>query len=195
MSLFPEAEEKKEIGRYYIAAIPPEPYFSRLWQVKRDAADKYKVKGGLFSPPHVTLTDDFYLETRHETELIECVQSVANRHLPLSYQLYGFMKMGPKAIAISHGEIGELKAFREDLRNAMNVFFAEHRVPLKLTAKFAPHLTILYRGYSDPSLDTAWEDFKDQPFEESFLIDHISILKHNGKTWDEWIKIPLNATV
>lgn len=192
MSLFPDVEEKKEVGRYYIAAIPPEPHLSRLWQVKRDAADKYKVKGGLFSPPHTTLTDDFYLETRFENELINRVQSIAGKHHPFSFQLSGYMKMGPKAIAISHGEIGELKAFREDLRNAMNIFFVEHRVPLKLSAKFAPHLTILYRGYNDPSLDAAWEDFKDQSFEESFLIDHISILKHNGKTWDDWTKIPLS---
>ena len=89
--------------------------------MKRDAAEKYKVKGGLFSPPHITLTDDFYLETRRESELTDRVRSVVTVYKPFSYHLSGYMKMGPKAIAISHGEIGELMAFREDLRNAFEV--------------------------------------------------------------------------
>jgi 2'-5' RNA ligase len=195
MSLFPDLVAK-ELGRYYIAIIPPEPHLGELWQMKEYIAGKYGVKGGLFSPPHITLTDDFYLEARYENELKERLKSVAARHKSFPFHLNGFMKMGPKAIAISHGKIDELKALREDIRNTMNLFLAEMRVPVKFTPKFAPHLTIAYRGYNDGSLEQAWdEEYKDRFFEKSFPIYHVTVLKHNGKTWDDWDKILLDMSV
>jgi len=45
----------EKYGRYFIAIIPAEPWYSEALQLKKEVRDVYESKGALRSPPHITL--------------------------------------------------------------------------------------------------------------------------------------------
>jgi 2'-5' RNA ligase len=49
---------------------------------------------------------------------------------------------------------------------------------------FHPHVTLATRDLEKSDFFEAWQHFKDMPHQESWEVQGISILRHNGRSWD-----------
>ena len=50
--------------------------------------------------------------------------------------------------------------------------------------KFNPHMTIANRDISKTDFAVAWKHYQDKEYKRKFMLNNISLLKHNGKNWD-----------
>jgi 2'-5' RNA ligase len=51
---------------------------------------------------------------------------------------------------------------------------------------FHPHVTIAFRDLKKPMFDKAWNEFRDKKYHATFVCDHLSLMKHDGKFWREF---------
>ena len=49
---------------------------------------------------------------------------------------------------------------------------------------FHPHLTLAFRDLKKSQFHVAWQEFSKKEYKAEFMADKISLLKHNGKSWD-----------
>jgi 2'-5' RNA ligase len=56
----------KDFQLYFIALIPPEPFFSEVLGLKNEVKDRFNSKAALNSPPHVTLHMPFRFKERND---------------------------------------------------------------------------------------------------------------------------------
>jgi len=57
-----------------------------------------------------------------------------------------------------------------------------------------PHLTLASRDLDHRIFALVWADFKDLEFQDSFQASGISLLKHNGKSWDVFREFEFEAS-
>lgn len=106
-----------------------------------------------------------------------------------SISLRGFGSFPPRVIYINVKN-------NDDLVNMYEVVKVNAIESLGLPEKmfhrtFNPHLTVATRDLTPEIFDKIWPSFLQRPFEAEFLVDHLSLFKHNGKTWDEYKQISL----
>ena len=69
----------------------------------------------------------------------------------------------------------------------------DYHLPYRSGKRFHPHLTMAFRDLAPQMFSKAWDVYKDEPFESSFDVNKIWLLKHNGKSWDEHQSFDLAA--
>lgn len=70
----------------------------------------------------------------------------------------------------------------------LNLFNADYK-----ELAFHPHLTLAFRDLKKPEFYKAWEEFKDRKFNAGFVVNSISLLKHDGMQWQLFKELGLNA--
>jgi 2'-5' RNA ligase len=85
--------------------------------------------------------------------------------------------------------LGELQ---EDIRSGVNAFVT-HRVSdfEPDTRSFNPHMTIAYRDLTKENFLKSWPEFETRAFRESFIVDHVCVLKHNRQKWEVISSLPM----
>ena len=74
----------------------------------------------------------------------------------------------------------------ESLKETVDMFFKEGR-PYKIkidSRPFHPHITIATRDLFKKTFYEAWPIFEKEKFEEEWLAESLSVLRHNKKNWD-----------
>lgn len=190
---FTMAEKKTDKWRqYFIGIVPPQPLFDEVLALKRYFGDHFKSKGALKSPPHITLHMPFRWKEENEMELITKLQRFASDYPSFPVQFNNFGCFSPRVIFIDVKKSDGLNLLQHDLQRfcklELNLFNANYK---KLP--FHPHLTVAFRDLKKPAFHEAWGTFKDKKFEGEFAVNKIVLLKHNGKIWEEFEELNLNA--
>lgn len=175
------SEEK--LKQYFIALVPPTPIYEEAMGLKLYFKDQYNSKASLNSPPHITLHMPFKWRSDREDELIQSLAKFSAIHQPFNLELLNFNSFPPRVIFMEAVKSEPLEALYKDLhrfcKKEFNLFNAAYK-----DLAFHPHLTLAFRDLKKHLFIKAWEEFQLKKYAAGFVVDKISLLKHNGKIWE-----------
>lgn len=170
---------------YFIAVIPPEPVLSDAAKWKQHFADTYHSKAALKSPPHITLHMPFKWREDREDRIFETVEKSLAGYQSFELALHGFGAFKPRVIFIHIADNEPLNiihdSIKKHVKTELNIFNADHK-----DRGFNPHLTLAFRDLKKSMFFQAWKEFENKNYEATFLVDAVTLLKHNGKSWDSY---------
>jgi 2'-5' RNA ligase len=172
------------LNRYFIAVVVPEPIGGDILKFKEYFRDQYKSKASLNSPAHITLHMPFERNAESEDELVSLFQKFSIK--PFTIELKDFGCFEPRVIFIDVKKNPELEDCERNVRSfartKLNIFNAQYR-----DQPFHPHVTLAFRDLRKNQFDEAWGEFKSKTFSASFECTRVSLLKHDGKYWREFL--------
>lgn len=177
-------KKKDNLQLYFVALVPDEPLRSKLTELKEWMYKEYGTKAALRSPPHITLHMPFKWKPEKENLLEESLSALANELTSFEVKLLNFSCFKPRVIYVGVEENSELDKVK---KKVMDVSRKVWKLDLPRDMRgFHPHITIGFRDLKKPEFFKAWDAVKDKPFESIFSVHTITLLKHNGKSWDEF---------
>ena len=179
--------------QYFVAIIPPSPVFEEALAFKEYFKERYGSKAALSSPPHITLHMPFLWNQAKEEKLIAKIKDFSGRYDPLKVCLDNFSSFPPRVVFIKVTESDALDAMQKDLhrffKRELDIFNANYK-----ERPYHPHLTLAFRDLKKSQYATAWAEFSEKEYKAEFMADKITLLKHNGKSWDVLREFPLESS-
>lgn len=180
--------------RFFIALLPPEDVQIEATKIKQYFADVYESRAALRSPPHVTLQPPFDWEVEVLPDLVGELERFARSQFPIPMTLEGFAAFKPRVIYINVLKTSELlrvqKALMSGLETSLNIVHHPSQ-----SRPFSPHLTVGFRDLTKANFYRAWSEFKTKEFYYSFVINHLTLLIHNGKVWEIYQEFSFNSKI
>ncbi|MBN8702839.1 MAG: 2'-5' RNA ligase family protein [Bacteroidetes bacterium] len=167
---------------YFIAIIPPQPIFNKIFAFKEHMAANYDSKAALKSPPHITLQMPFKWDTHKEEILTNTLQQFSQQQIEFEMELLNFSHFESRVLYIDIVANNYLHILQKELAYAMQalqLFNSTHK-----SNGFKPHITIAFRDLKKQQFQLAWKEFIEMKYHAKFKVNSICLLKHNGKTWD-----------
>lgn len=174
---------------YFIALIAPAGIRKEIENFKKEIKEKYKAKHALKLPAHITLQIPFRMDEKKERILLKKLEKFAVLQPAFEVKLNGFGKFSRNVIFVKVEDHKPVVHLYENLQELI-----QKQLELKdheKTSKIHPHLSIASRDLSRQQFSQAWNDFRDREYSAAFTADNLSLLKHNGKTWDIYRKFHL----
>ncbi len=169
--------------RYFIALLPPQEIQKEATKIKQYFAEVYHSKAALKSPPHVTLQPPFEWEMSNLSQLEQQLQQFCKFQSSIPMILDGFAAFQPRVIYLNVLKTSELLTIQKDLMSFLESSLGiVHQV--SKTRPFSPHLTVGFRDLSKENFAQAWSEFKDKKLYFKFVVNHLTLLVHNGKMWE-----------
>ena len=174
--------KRDSLKLYFVAIVPEEPIYSEVLAYKTEFRDRYNSVAALRSPPHITLYMPFQWKEEKEEQLLSSLNNLASLHQSFKLSLENFGAFPPRVIYINVKESDALNSVQKAThRNAATNW---HIYPQPNSRPFIPHMTIAFRDLKKPLFTQAWQDFEQRKYSREFTVNNLSLLKHNGKTWD-----------
>lgn len=175
---------------YFVALIPPEPLREQIQHLKLEVAEKFKSSHSLNAPPHITLISPFRVSEGQLSGLQSILEVYAQGHQPFQVELKDFATFPPRVIFIDVKISEILQQFQQKLENMIR---ADDAFGYNYQERpFHPHVTLAFKDLSKENFYKAWDEFKDRDMEETFLADHVYLLKHNGEIWEVFSEYSLD---
>ena len=166
---------------YFIAIVLPVELDKKILLYKKWLAEKYDAKVGLKSPAHVTLVPPFRMEEEKQQALISDMEVLCTGTASFHIATNNFSSFAPRTLFIAV----EANDTLHKLKKTVDDYFRNRTYKIKMDARpFYPHITIATRDVHRKDFWEAWEHFRNKQFGEEFTATGISLLKHNGNTWD-----------
>jgi 2'-5' RNA ligase len=170
---------------YFIAIIPPSPWFEEAQLLKEHFRDQYHSKASLNSPPHITLHMPFQWKATKEEKLVNALKGFSSGKVSFPISFNNFSCFAPRVIYIDVTLSESLTTLQHDLHRfckmELNLFNAQYR-----DMPFHPHLTLAFRDLKKEKFAKAWEEFQEKKFSGEFTVDKITLLKHDGQRWQRF---------
>lgn len=162
---------------YFIAIYPPQQIIDEVRAFKQDLALHYGNSKALKNDAHITLFPPFTRELERENDIHIVFQKIDTHIPPFEIELNGFSGFPNKnPVIFVKPEINEpLK----DLYNRVKQQFGFGKY------SFNPHMTIGYRDLTFENYLKAMDVYQRKEYKTKFLVDKISLLRHDGK----WVPI------
>ncbi|MFM7194312.1 MAG: 2'-5' RNA ligase family protein, partial [Bacteroidota bacterium] len=103
---------KESVERFFIAIIPPQPWYDQVQQLKEQFRDEYGSRGALRSPPHITLHMPFQWPLRRMDELDALLRDVSAGLVPVELAFDDFGAFEPRVIFINFMDSPGLRAMQ-----------------------------------------------------------------------------------
>ena len=178
---------------YFIALIPSEPLKSEVTSIKKGIEQNYQSKASLKSPPHITLHMPFQWKSKKFEVIEQTLLELASKTQPFTVELDNFSAFPPKVIYIDVQGNESLDALKKAMAEAsLQTWKLFDRVE---TRPFHPHMTVAFRDLKKVEFYKAWELYKDKSFKKQFIADGFTLLKHNGKFWEEFMNFKFKDNI
>ena len=175
---------------YFLAILPPKEIRDEVWEFKELAFEKFETKASLNSPAHITLHMPFKWKIKKEELLLSKLSEFSFGNFPFQVELNGFDFFSPRVIFINVGENSHLENLQKELskyiRLELNIFNSDYK-----SRPYHPHMTIAFRDLKKSIFPLAEDYFSKKPYQANFSANQFSLLKHNGKEWEEFQKYSL----
>ena len=171
--------------RYLLAALPPEALTEQIWTYKRHVAEQYGSLRGMRVLPHITYIPPFMIQ-EHSVNLVEkdLGKLIGTFHSE-DIRLEGFGHFTGKKSHVIYLAVEKTELMQQQYTELMAYALKNLLLPdSQIRPFFTPHLTIAYRDLSEEKFQQAWPYFKDRPFSETMPLNHLWLLKHEGKSWE-----------
>lgn len=167
---------------YFIAIVLPNNLNAPILKLKQWMHEDWGCKVGLKSPAHLTLVPPFWMDETLEQSLLQDLDGLGAQLSSFEVATNNFSAFKPRTIFIA-------TAPNEALAKAKKVtdqFIKERpQYGAKVDNRpFHPHITIATRDLRKSAFSEAWPRFESDIFQETFLADGISLLRHNGQLWE-----------
>ncbi|MFY0688230.1 MAG: RNA 2',3'-cyclic phosphodiesterase [Cyclobacteriaceae bacterium] len=176
---------------YFIAIVPPAELEAELYGLKQVVSETFESKKALNSPAHITLHMPFKWKDSKLDSLIDQLGELTKSYSPFEMVLDGFSCFPPRVIYVDVKENDLLSALQSDVHRQMkllNVFNANYK-----DRAFRPHITIAFRDLKKSMFMPAWEYFKDREMKRAFMVEHLTLLKHDGQRWSVLQTFPFES--
>lgn len=176
---------------YFVAVVLPENLNEEIKQLKIFMRERWGCTVGLKSPAHITLIPPFWMAETIEENFCADLDALCKTIPPFSVTTNHFSAFTPRTIFIEPVLHEDLKKLKE----ATDAFCKTHpQYGAKAdTRPFHPHITIATRDLHKRAFAEAWPYFENKKFETVFEATALSMLRHNGTTWDVIHTAPLAA--
>jgi 2'-5' RNA ligase len=167
---------------YFIALVAPKEINDDAMQWKNVMKERFDCSVALRSPAHITLVPPFWMDESLENKLQNEIRDISQQQASFEINLKNFSAFKPRVIfvdVIANQLLQTLQAHLLQFLVKPNIFPIE-----KEDRPFHPHITIATRDLHKKSFHEAWEIFKEKTYEASWLVNSMSLLRHNQKNWD-----------
>ena len=180
---------KQVVDLYFVAIIPDEPLRSKIQSIKQDFVEQFNSRAALRSPPHITLHMPFRAKPAKLELLTQSLSNLALETPAFEIELEGFGAFPPRSIFIVPKQNDALFEIKVKLnRISLQDWKLFDRVD---TRPFYPHITVAFRDLRKPAFEEAWKAYEHKIFQRKFEALSLTLLKHNGKNWEEFQTFPL----
>lgn len=176
---------KADKNLYFLAIIPPEPIFSRIFELKRHFQEEHSSKASLKSPPHITLHMPFKMKPGKEVELIRSLSSLSQENFDITLKNFG--SFPPRVIFVDVEQNDQLYLLWKNLMSTMRLMGFTNST--YKDRGLTPHMTIAFRDLRKAEFHRAWEKFRNEKFSDSFQVKSFYLLKHDGRCWQPYQEI------
>lgn len=176
---------------YFVALVLPEELDEKILVCKRWMHEKYGCKVGLKSPAHITLISPFWMPEEMEADFVAELKTIASNIERFSLTTNNIDSFATRTLFISLQPSDALN----EAKRKVDVHFAAGPYKIKKENRpFHPHITIATRDLHKKDFAEAWSKFETMLFREAFDATALSLLKHNGQTWDVVFTGPFPAS-
>lgn len=163
---------------YFIALFPPQQIIDEINLFKQDLASNYDNSKALKNEAHITLLPPFSREIELEEDIHIAFQKIDTNISPFEISLNGFDGFSnPKNPVLFIKP--EANDYLTELYNRVKQQFNFMKY------SFNPHITVGYRNLSLDNYLKAIEVYKDKEYKTKFIVEKITLLRHDGK----WVPI------
>lgn len=173
---------KEEMAKmYFVAIVLPKHLDEKILAHKQWMKENFDCKVGLKSPAHITLVPPFWMPEEKGAPLRQDLEQLASSTPAFALTTNHFSAFRPRTIFVA---VQESEALAE-LKKKSGSFFRQRDYKMKIENRpFHPHITIATRDLHKKDFAAAWPQFENEKLEERFAATGLSLLKHNGRTWD-----------
>lgn len=181
---------KENAAMYFTALILPPQLNEKVLAYKKQLQEAYGCKVGLKSPAHITLIPPYWMPEAKEAALKDDMITLGQTLPAFTLTTANFSAFAPRTLFIAVQNSEPLQAVKKK-----NDHFFRHRdYKMKIESRpFHPHITLATRDLYKKDFAAAWTRFQNEVFEESFAVTGLSLLKHNGQSWDVVFTAPFTA--
>jgi 2'-5' RNA ligase len=167
---------------YFIAIVAPGDINEKIKKWKQLMMDRFGCTAALRSPAHVTLIPPFWMEEGLEDKLYSTMNDCCRQQRPVEINIKNFDAFVPKVIYAALLINKSLVDLHEHVRQYM---ITSGLFALKKEQRpFHPHMTIATRDLHKKAFTEAWSFFKEKEYTAQWMVNSISLLKHDQKKWD-----------
>lgn len=163
---------------YFIAIYPDQKIIDEVRVFKEDLAYNFANSKALTNDAHITLAPPFSREIKLEEDIHLAFQKINTSIAPFEINLNGFGSFPNPKNPVLYIKPEENEYLKQLYLNVKEKFSFERDL-------FSPHVTVGYRDLTFENFLKAWEIYKDKNYKTKFLVDKISLLRHDGK----WVPI------
>jgi 2'-5' RNA ligase len=177
---------------YFIAWVAESPVQEEVTGLKRQVETQFGSRHALKAPAHITLLPPFRADAQKIGTVIDRLQEICVEFRPFSMVLDGIDTFDPRVIFIAVDQDHSLHAlYRRLERNLLPI--VTNGKKKQFQRPFHPHMTIANRDLTEQMFYQAREFFIDLEYQREVTVSAVTILRHDGRTWDEWREIPLKS--
>jgi len=159
---------------YFIAIYPPQEIIEEVKVFKKDLMLNYGNSKAIKNDAHITLFPPFSRELELESDIHAAFQKIDTNMSPFEIILNGFGSFpNPKNPVLF------VQPETNDNLNILHQRVKQHFNFIKYS--FTPHMTVGYRDLSYDNYLKAWEVYKNKEYKTKFIVNKISLLRHDGK--------------
>lgn len=168
-------------GLYFIAFTFPPAVRVLIEQLKLEISEECQSFHALKTPAHITLLSPQYFTNEQIDKLELLLQAQCGLVHPQAGRLNGFGHFRKDVLFLKCELNEEIYRFQRE----MIASFHSHlqSVDWKMSAKWHPHVTVAFRDLTEEAFMRVWPKLEFRMFEADFILDTITLFKHNEKHW------------
>jgi len=167
---------------YFIGLVAPKEINQHVSKWKNYFQENYGCTVALKSPAHITLIPPFWMNEGLEDELINSIKEFSVTKNKFEITLKDFAAFKPRVIYVDMLKNETLSEIHQSLPDFMNKL---NKYPIKKEDRpFHPHVTLATRDLYKKAFNEAWEIFSIKKYDANWIVNGISLLRHNKKNWD-----------
>lgn len=168
---------------YFIAVIPPQDISEEITAIKTAFAQDYDSSKALKVLPHITLKAPFSVA---DDAIVEWFLQTNPGIVPFDIRLDGFGAFDKKdnpVIFIAPEDNLNLNQLQKILLDDFRKHFPNQTI-MHPEWHYKSHITIGYRDLTPENFSKAWAVYQSKPYNSSFRVSSIHLLKHNRRQWN-----------
>jgi 2'-5' RNA ligase len=169
--------------RFFIALLPPPDIQASATQIKEYFHENYDSRAALRSPPHITVFPPFQWADADLITISTALTTFAQEQPAPTVELLGFGSFPPRVIYIHVAKTSSLMALQAALTRYLKETLDLQEPARHRHRAFTPHLTVAFRDLKPAAFRRSWPEFQDRPFEATFTVPTLTLLRHDGQRW------------
>ena len=167
---------------YFIAIVAPEEINQQVLKWKNFFKERYECSVALKSPAHITIIPPFWMNDELENDLINSIHGFSIAKTKFEITLQNFATFQPKVIFV---DVVKSEMLYRLFQSFTDFIVGQNKFPIKKEERpFHPHVTLATRDLYKKAFQEAWEIFSKKKYEVVWMVNGISLLRHNKKNWD-----------